>query len=75
MLALAPKGNMTGGIGVFENDKSLNGPDGSFVLSDDKEHHLVVYIADNGAFTPGSSFKMLAETAEHKIIESPVAKF
>ncbi len=75
MRALVPKGSMTGGIGVFENGKPLNGPNGSFVLLDDKEHHVVVYISDNGAFQPGSAFKMLAETPDHKIIESPVAKF
>lgn len=75
MRALVPKGSMTGGIGVFEGGKPLNNPNGSFVLLDDKEHHLVVYISDNGAFQPGSAFKMVAETPAHKIIESPVAKF
>ena len=75
MKALAPKGNLTGGIGVFENGQPLNGLDGSFVLSDDKPHKVILYISDNGAFQPGSRFKLYGETPDHKIVEGPIAKF
>lgn len=75
MKALAPKGAMTGGIGVFENDKSINKADGSFAIEDNNEHHLTIYIADTGAFTPGSGFRLYAETPDHKIVEGPVAKY
>src|SRR5260221_3747298 len=75
MKALAPQGSLTGGIRVFENGLPLNNPDGSFVITDDKEHHLVLYISDNGAFQPGAKFKLFGETPDHKIVEGPVAKF
>lgn len=75
MHALVPKGHQTGGIGVYEAGKLLNNPDGSFAMTDDKEHHVVIYLSDNGAFQPGASFKLLAETPDHKIVEGPVTKF
>lgn len=75
MQALAPKGSMTGGIGVFENGKPINDPNGGLLIDDEKEHHLVIYIADNGAFQAGSSFKIYGETKDHKIVHGPVAKF
>jgi hypothetical protein len=75
MKALAPKGMMTGGLGVFENGNPLNKPDGSLTITDDAEHHVVIFISDTGAFIPGASFKLLGETPDHKVIEGPVAKY
>lgn len=75
MKAFAPGGAMTGEIGVFENDKALNNADGSCQIKDAAEHHLVVYVADTGAFTPGAKFKILAETPDHKVIEGPTLTY
>jgi hypothetical protein len=68
------KGGMTSGIGVFEGDKLLNKDDGSLAV-DDKEHKVVIYLSDIGAFQPGSHFKLMAEAADHSILSSDVVTY
>ena len=75
MKAFAAGGAFTGQVAVFENGKVLNNPDGSVEIKDNVEHHVVVYIADTGAFVAGAAFKIYAEGADHKIVEGPVLKY
>lgn len=75
MKALQPKGGLSGGIGVFENGQLLSAKDGQLRIDDDRVHHLVLYVDDNGEFKPGAGFKLYAETADHQVIESQIVTF
>lgn len=68
-------GDITWQLGVFENDKLLNAPDGTLAPVASGQHTLTLWLGDSGYFSKGNHFIVMAERPDHTIVKSNVFSF
>ena len=61
-------GGTTSGIGVFENDKMLNGPDGSLAGLGAGAHRLTLYVAATATLKPGTKLRVYLQRPDKTLI-------
>jgi hypothetical protein len=61
-------GGTTSGIGVFENDKMLNGPDGQLAGLGSGSHRLTLYVAATATLKAGTKLRVYLQRPDKSLV-------
>jgi hypothetical protein len=72
--SVVEQGQMTIGVGVFENGRAINEPTGTIRIPDGI-HQLTLYVPDNATLKAGDYVRIWVTAPGGKLVAGPVAKY